>query len=88
MLADLRDWFGTIYGAKGDFEKHLELINNGLREKQVLHNDRGLVWSFYRLAYIYVAVEDYETALDCLRNSIQYANKESMPWQSSLKQTR
>jgi tetratricopeptide (TPR) repeat protein len=81
MLADLIDWFGIIYGAQGDFEKHFEFIKKGLQEKRRIHNNRGIIWSFYRLAYIYVGVKDYETALDYFRQSIQQANSESMPWQ-------
>ncbi len=81
MLADLTEWFGTIYGAKGDFEKQFEFIKKGLREKRRINNTRGIVWSFYRFAYLYVGVEDYETALDYFRKSFQQANKESMPWQ-------
>jgi tetratricopeptide (TPR) repeat protein len=81
MLADLIDWFGTVYGAKGDFEKQFESIKKGLREKRRIHNSRGIVWSFYRLAYIHVGIEDYETALGYFRQSLQQAKKESIPWQ-------
>ena len=81
MLADITDWFGLVYNAKGDFEHYFELIKKGFHDKQTLHDTRGIVWSFYRLAFIHAGVEDYETALEYLRLGLRSAVRESVPWQ-------
>ncbi len=64
MLAELIDQFGYVYNDKGDFEKFFENIKQGLREKKRINDNRGMIWSFYRLAHIYQSVGDFETALD------------------------
>jgi tetratricopeptide (TPR) repeat protein len=68
-----------VYGAKGDFEKQFEYIKKGLREKKRIGNNRGMLWSYYRLAHIYRNAGDYETALDYFRRCIQQGWK---PWRS------
>ena len=80
MLAELTDHFGLVYNEKGDFEKYFEQIKQGLREKKAIGDNRGIIWSFYRLAYVYLTVGDYETALDYLRQSYGQAHSQSIPW--------
>lgn len=80
MLAELTDHFGLVYNEKGDFEKYFEHIKQGLREKKAMDDNRGIIWSFYRLAYVYMTVGDYETALDYLRQSYRQAHSQSIPW--------
>jgi tetratricopeptide (TPR) repeat protein len=80
MLAELIDQFGYVYNAKRDFEKHFESVKLGLREKKSIGDNRGMIWSFYRLAHIYRSVGDFETALDYFRQSYQLAHSQSIPW--------
>ena len=69
MLAEINDQFGYVYNEKGDFEKFFESIKQGVREKKRIGDNRGMIWSFYRLAHIYRSVGDHETALDYFRQS-------------------
>jgi len=80
MLADLTDRFAGVYEAKGDFEKRFEYTKKAFREKKRIHDNRGILWSFYSLAHIYRAVGDYETALDYFRQSLQKAREQSIKW--------
>ncbi|HEX8678016.1 MAG TPA: hypothetical protein VF700_12385, partial [Segetibacter sp.] len=80
MLADLTDWFSRIFELKGDFEKQFEYVKKGFREKKRINDKRGLVWSFYNLSMIYQSVEDYETGLYYLRESLRQAQSESVSW--------
>ena len=80
MLAELTDRFGTIYEAKGDFEKFFESIKQGLREKKRIDDNRGMIWSYYRLGHIYRSVGDFETALDYFRQSFRQAHSQSIQW--------
>ncbi|CAN5581951.1 hypothetical protein BH10BAC3_BH10BAC3_30800 [soil metagenome] len=80
MLADLTDLFGNIYGAKGDFEKQFEFVKKALKEKKRINDNRGLIWSYYRLAHIYQSIGDYETALAYFRQSYQQAFTQSLMW--------
>ena len=80
MLAELIEEFSLVYGAKGDFEKQFEYIKKGLQEKRRIHDNRGIVWSFYRLAYVYQSAGDFETAFDYYRQSFQQAYSQSIPW--------
>ncbi|MEP7230338.1 MAG: histidine kinase [Ginsengibacter sp.] len=80
MLADLHDWFSYVFELKGNFEKRFEFAKKGFQEKKRLNDQRGLIWSFFNLAEIYQSVEDYETALDYLRQSILQARKQSVNW--------
>ena len=78
MLADLLDWVGYVYQFKGNLEKHFEYIKKGLREKKRINDNRGLVWSYHRLAHIYQSVEDFETSLNYFRQSIRQAHSQSI----------
>ena len=80
MLAELIDQFGYVYNAKGDFEKYFESIKQGLKEKKRINDNRGMIWSFYRLAHIYQSVGDFETALDYFRQSVRQAGSQSIRW--------
>lgn len=80
MLAELIDWSGFVYEEKGDYEKWFENVRMGLREKKSIGDNRGMILSFYRLAYIYQSVSDYETALNYFRQSIVQARSQSIPW--------
>jgi tetratricopeptide (TPR) repeat protein len=80
MLAELTDRFGTIYGAKGDFEKYFESIKQGLKEKKRIGDSRGMILSFYRLAHIYQSVGDFETALDYFHQSFRQASSQPILW--------
>jgi tetratricopeptide (TPR) repeat protein len=80
MLAEVNDQFGYVYNATGDFEKYFESIKQGLREKKRIGDNRGMIWSYYRLAYIYQSVGDFETALDYFRQSFRQADSQSVPW--------
>lgn len=80
MLAELTDQFGLVYDSKGDFEKYFESIKQGLREKKSIGDNRGLVWSYYRLGHIYQSSGDYETALNYFRQSFQQASSQSIAW--------
>lgn len=80
MLAELTDQFGLLYNEKGDFENYFENIKKGLKVKKEIGDNRGMIWSFYRLAYVYLTVGDYETALDYLRQSYHQAQSQAIPW--------
>jgi tetratricopeptide (TPR) repeat protein len=80
MLAELIDQFGLVYNDKGDFEKYFESIKHGFKEKQRINDNRGIIWSYYRLAYVYMTIGDYETALDYLRKSYSQDRSQSVPW--------
>lgn len=80
MQAELIDEFGSVYGAKSDFEKQFEYVKKGFREKKRIGDQRGILWSLYRLAYIYRSAGDYETALDYLRQSLQQAHNQGIQW--------
>lgn len=78
MLAELTDQFGDVYREKGNFEQYFESIKQGLREKKRINDNRGMIWSFYRIAHIYQSVGDFETALDYFRQSIRQASSQSL----------
>ena len=80
MLVELSDQFAYAYSAKGEVEKYFEITRQNLRERKKIGDTRGMILSFYRLAYIYRSVGDFETALDYFRQSFRQAQSQSIPW--------
>ncbi|MEP7375852.1 MAG: histidine kinase [Chitinophagaceae bacterium] len=80
MLAELTDQFGNVYSEKRNFEQYFESIKQGLREKKRINDNRGMIWSFYRLAHIYQSVGDFVTALDYFHQSFRQASSQSIRW--------
>ena len=80
MLAEINDQFGYVHNEKGDFEKYFESIKHGVREKKRIKDNRGIIWSFYRLAHIYRSVGDHEAALDYFRQSYMQARSQGIKW--------
>ena len=69
-----------LYTAMGDYEKGFEYCRMSLQIRKKMNDHICIILSYNTLGNLYKAAGDFETALDCYHQCLQYAKEHNIYW--------